>query len=272
MNRLKTSGWKYWNYFHAINPGASVKGRHAFSALCAVPDDDLGMPSDDDGVATTAGVTTTTSVTTATSATTATSLSHPNHSPMNADDTATDSGNKWCLSITSLSSESRVEPVPASLTVVSNSFALCPKKVEESVIGSTAYSSPSQTSKLPSLISKLASQSASTLSTQKAANIPRQLHSPNWSIWWWAFWTLFVSCLRTVAKSCHEMTAFIHKDDYLLPVQKMHCIRWFINNVAYADCLQGFVGELTDPNDPNAMDTQLNGICSYYSTLLDTHI
>ena len=32
------------------------------------------------------------------------------------------------------------------------------------------------------------------------------------------------------------------------------------------------VGELTDPNDPNAMNTQLDGICSYYSTLLDTPI
>ena len=49
MNGLKTSGWKYWDYFQAINPGASVKGRHTFSALCAVPNDDLGMSSDDDG-------------------------------------------------------------------------------------------------------------------------------------------------------------------------------------------------------------------------------
>ena len=142
MNRLKTSGWKYWDYFQAINPGASVKGRHTFSALCAVPDDDLGMPSDDNGVTTTASVTT---ITTATLAATATSLPDPNHSLMNVDGTTTDSGNKQCLSITSPSNESRVEPVPALSTVVSNSSGLRPKKVAKSVVGSTSYSSPSQT-------------------------------------------------------------------------------------------------------------------------------
>ena len=97
MNGLKTSGWEYWDYFQAINPGASVKGRHAFSALCAVPNDDLGMPSNDDGVTTTTGVATTasvTTITTTTSATTATSLPDPNHSLMNVDGTTTDSGNK----------------------------------------------------------------------------------------------------------------------------------------------------------------------------------
>ena len=75
-----------------------------------------------------------------------------------------------------------------------------------------------------------------------------------------------------MAKSRCEMTSFIDKDNFLLPAQKMHCIKLFINNVAYTDCLWGFVGELTDPNDPNAMDTQLDGIRSYYSTLLDTSI
>ena len=67
------------------------------SALHAVPNDDLGMPSDNDGVATTTRVTTTasvTTVTTTTSATTATSLPDPNHSLMNVDGTTTDSGNK----------------------------------------------------------------------------------------------------------------------------------------------------------------------------------
>ena len=108
MNRFKTSGWKYWYYFQEINPGVSMKGRHAFSALCTVPDDDLGMPSDNNRDAATTGVATTTS------ATTATSLPHPNHSLMNVDDTTTDSGNKWCLSITSLSSKSRVKPVPVT--------------------------------------------------------------------------------------------------------------------------------------------------------------
>ena len=94
MNGLKKSGWKYWDYFQAINSGASAKGRHAFSGHHAVPDDDLGIPSDNNRVTTTTGVATATSVTTTTSATTATSLLHPNHLLMNVDDTATDFGNK----------------------------------------------------------------------------------------------------------------------------------------------------------------------------------
>ena len=97
MNGLKKSGWKYWDYFQAINPGTSVKGQHAFSALHAVPDDNLGMPSDDKGVTTTSSVTTTTSVMTSTS------HPHPHHSPMNVDNATADSSNKRRLSITSLS-------------------------------------------------------------------------------------------------------------------------------------------------------------------------
>ena len=110
MNRLKTSGWKYWDHFQAINPGASVKGRNTFSALHTVPDlKDLG--SDNEGVSTTTGVITTTSVTTPTSLP---------PSPMNVDHIPTDSGNKRHLSITSLSRESRVKSVPTSSTVVSS--------------------------------------------------------------------------------------------------------------------------------------------------------
>ena len=58
--------------------------------------------------------------------------------------------------------------------------------------------------------------------------------------------TICVTPEDPVAKLHHEMTAFIHQDDYLLSAQKMHCIKLFINNVAYTDCLQGFVGELTN--------------------------
>ena len=207
------------------------------SALHAVPDDDLGMPSDDDGVATTTGVTTTasvTTITTATSATTATSLPHPNHSLMNVDGTATDSGNKQHLSITSLSNKSRVNPVPASSTVVSNSSGLGPKKVAKSVIGSTSYSTPSQTSKAPSHISKSASQSASTSSTQKAAKLSQAVTFTKLKhLMTGLLDTICVIPEDSVAKSHHEITAFIHKDDYLLSAQKMHCIKLFINNVAY---------------------------------------
>ena len=48
-----------WDHFQAINPGTSAKGRNAFSAHCAVLNqDDLG--SDDDGVATTTSLITAT--------------------------------------------------------------------------------------------------------------------------------------------------------------------------------------------------------------------
>ena len=159
------------------------------------------MPSDDDRVTTTTGVTTTasvTTITTTTSATTATSLPDPDHSPMNVDGTTTDSGNKQHLSITSLSNESRAEPVPASLTVVSNSSGFHPKKVAKSVIGSNLYSLPSQTSRPPSHIS----QSASTLSTQKAAKISQAVAFTELKHLMAGFWTLFVSCLRTLQPNC----------------------------------------------------------------------
>ena len=84
--------------------------------------------------------------------------------------------------------------------------------------------------------------------------------------------TIHVTPEDSAAKSRCEMTSFIHKDNFLLPAQKMHYIKLFIDNVAYTDCLRGFVGELTDPNDPNATDEQLDGIHSYYSTLLDISI
>ena len=65
------------------------------------------------------------------------------------------------------------------------------------------------------------------------------------------------------------MTSFVHKDNYLLPAPKMHIIMLFVQNVAYADCLWGFIGELANPNDPNTSAEQLDGIHSYYSTLLE---
>ena len=53
MNGLWKSGWKYWDYFQVIHPGASAKGRNAFSAACTVLDQTLysGLPSDDDKAA-----------------------------------------------------------------------------------------------------------------------------------------------------------------------------------------------------------------------------
>ena len=53
LNGLQKSGWKYWDHFQVIHPGASAKGRNAFSAACAVLDQtlDSGLPSDDDEAA-----------------------------------------------------------------------------------------------------------------------------------------------------------------------------------------------------------------------------
>ena len=61
--------------------------------------------------------------------------------------------------------------------------------------------------------------------------------------------TLHIAPEDSAAKSQQEMTLFVHRDEYLLPTQCMHCIMLFINDVAYADCLQGFVGGLTDPKN-----------------------
>ena len=46
MNGLQKSGWKYWGHFQVIHPGASAKGRNAFSAARAVLDQtlDSGLP------------------------------------------------------------------------------------------------------------------------------------------------------------------------------------------------------------------------------------
>ena len=73
----------------------------------------------------------------------------------------------------------------------------------------------------------------------------------------------------SATKSHHEMMSFINKDNYLHPAQKMHCVLLFIDNVGYADCLWGLVGEITDPNDPNIAPEQLASIHEYYTTLLN---
>ena len=65
------------------------------------------------------------------------------------------------------------------------------------------------------------------------------------------------------------MTLFINKDNYLHPAQRMHCVLLFIDNIGYADCLQGLVGEITDPNDPNIVPEQLVSIRAYYTMLLN---
>ena len=81
--------------------------------------------------------------------------------------------------------------------------------------------------------------------------------------------TLCITPEDSTAKSRHEMTLFVNRDSYLLPAQKIHCILLFISNVAYADCLCGLVGELTNPNGPDIDAEQLEGIRNYYTKLLE---
>ena len=149
---------------------------------------------------------------------TSTSHPHPHHS-MNVDNATADSGNKWCLTITSLSSKSGVELVPASSTVVSDSSGLHPKKAVKSVIGSTAYSSPSQTSKPSSHVSKSASQFASP-PTQKAAKISQAVAFTELK-------HLMVGLLDTI-----RVTPFIHSQRQLPP----SCPEDALYQVAYQQC------------------------------------
>ena len=80
--------------------------------------------------------------------------------------------------------------------------------------------------------------------------------------------SLWITPEDSTATSHCKMTSFVHKDNFL-STHKMHIIMLFVQNVAYADCLWGFIGELANPNDPNASAEQLNGIYSYYFTLLE---
>ena len=54
----------------------------------------------------------------------------------------------------------------------------------------------------------------------------------------------------SATKSCCKMMSFINKDNYLHPAHKMHCILLFIDNIGYADCLQGLVGEIDLSDTP----------------------
>ena len=57
--------------------------------------------------------------------------------------------------------------------------------------------------------------------------------------------SLHITPEDSAAKSHREMTSFVHKDNYLLPAQNMHIVMLFVQNVAYFDCLWGFIGELS---------------------------
>ena len=164
-----------------------------------------------------------------------------------------DSSNKRHLSISSVNGN---KSLPLSSNIVTKSSASCLKKASKSVAGLAAGSQTSQP------VPTTGSQKVTKISQAAAFIMLKNLMVGLLD-------SLCIAPEDSAAKSHHEMTSFVHKDNYLLPAQKMHIIMLFVQNVAYADCLWGFVGELANPNDPNASAEQLDGICSYYSTLLE---
>ena len=131
--------------------------------------------------------------------------------------------------------------VPPSLTVVSSTPALCPKKATKSVAGSAVGSSShSQVLKPPSVGKSLLSASyvGATAASQKVARMSQAASFMELkNLMAGLLDTLHIAPEDSAAKSQCEMTSFVHGDEYLLPVQHMHCIMLLVNNVAYTDCL-----------------------------------
>ena len=126
MNSLKKSGWRYWEHFQAIHPGASAKGENTFSPLHAIPNqslDNSGLPSEDNDA----------------------SAASPHLIPAPMDiKTPAQSSNKQHLSTASAEGlENNIEAgtVPPSPTVMRSTPASCPKKAMKSVDSSAAGSS-----------------------------------------------------------------------------------------------------------------------------------
>ena len=129
--------------------------------------------------------------------------------------------------------------MPPSSTVVSSTPALHPRKAMKSVAGSAVGSSShGQVLKSPSVGKSLLSAShvGAITAGQKVVKMSQTA----------AFMelkmaglldTLHITPENSAAKSQHEMTLFVQRDEYLLPAQHMHCIMLFVNNVVYADCL-----------------------------------
>ena len=126
MNSLRKSGWRYWDHFQAIHPGASAKGQNAFLPLCAIPNqslDNSGLPSDGNNGADVS----------------------PHLNPASMDiDTPAQSNNKRRLSITLAEGPQNnfgAETEPPSSMVVSSTPASHPRKATKSVASSAAGSS-----------------------------------------------------------------------------------------------------------------------------------
>ena len=227
MNSLKKSGWRYWEHFQAIHPGASAKGQNAFSPLRAIPDqslDDSGLPSEDNNAAA--------------------ASPHLIPAPMDIE-TPAQSSNKQRLSTASAEGpENNFEAgtVPPSSLVVSSTPASHPKKATKSVAGSAVGSSSyGQVLKLPSVSKSLLSAShvGATTASQKVARMSQAAAFMELkNLMAGLLDTLRIAPEDSAAKSRREMTSFVHRDEYLLPAQHMHCIMLFINNVAYTDCLR----------------------------------
>ena len=183
MNGLRKSGWKYWDHFQVIHPGTSAKGRNAFSAACAVLDQtlDSGLPSDDDEAAV------------------ITSLGPLSSSSMVVN--SVDSSNKRHLSISLVDGN---KSLPLSSNVVTESSASCPKKASKSVAGSAAGSQTSQP--VPTTGSQKVTKISQAATFVGLKNLMVGLLD-----------SLCITPEDSAAKSHHEMTLFVHKDNYLLP-------------------------------------------------------
>ena len=219
MNSLKKSGWRYWEHFQAIHPGASAKGQNTFSPLHAISNqslNDSGLPSEDNDAA----------------------AASPHLIPASMDiETPAQSSNKQHLS-TALAEgpENNFEAgtVPPSSSVVSSTPASHPKKATKSVAGSAAGSSShGQVLKPPSVGKSLLSAShvGATTASQKVARMSQAaafMELKNLMVG--LLDTLHIAPEDSAAKSRCEMTLFVHQDKYLLPAQRMHCIMLFVNS------------------------------------------
>lgn len=271
MNGLKKSGWKYWDHFQTIHPQASAKGKNTFSAARTAPvevvEDD--PPSDSDAAAT-PGLRTASA-----------SLPHNGDNAMDVDSALVSTNSKCCHSNSSAGlsdsgHKSGGKSVPPSSTVVSDAAsAFPPKKATKSIAGSTARSSSHSCPSKPSSAvggSFISSKSDTTTASQKVTKMTQATALAELkNLMAGLVDGLPITPEDPATKARREMTSFVNKDDYLLPTQKMHCILLFIKDIAYAECLQAFVGDLGDSNDEDRT-VNLEGILAYYDTLLDIDV
>ena len=187
MNGLRRSGWKYWDHFQTIHPGASAKGKNAFSAAQAIPDliiEGSGLPSDgEDSPSVTPVI-----------ATPITSSAPP---PNSALGTTTAAASSKCP-LSFISADGSVgESVPPLSTVVSEGSTTYPKKTPKSVAGSSIHSSSHS---LPSRVSSF-SRSGSMTASQKVLKLSQAAAFIKLKHLMAGFWIHSTSHLRTLPQN-----------------------------------------------------------------------